>query len=285
MLKNFFHITFRSLWKNKGYSFLNIFGLAIGIACAGLIFLWVEDEMNYDSNNLNKDRLYLVKTNENVDAGVFTHSSTPGPMAASMQAEMPGIANTCRMTEGGTSLLYSMGDKSVYASGNYAEPSLFSMFTLPFAEGNAGNAFKQLHSIVITEKTAKKFFGADKNVVGRTVRMDKKQDYVVTGVLKDLPENSTLQFEWLAPFKVWYDENPWAANWGNFGLTTYVELKPGADPSKLNSQLLNPKYDFTTQKNESSASTVHVFLFSMNDWRLHNDFDNGKETGGGRIEY
>ncbi len=285
MLKNFFLTTFRGLWKNKGYSFLNIFGLAIGIACAGLIFLWVEDEMNYDSNNLNKDRLYLVKTNENVDAGVFTHSSTPGPMAASMQAKMPSIENTCRVTEGGTTLLFSVGDRSVYASGSYAEPSLFSMFTLPFAEGNAGNAFKQLYSIVITEKTAKKFFGDDKNVIGKTVRVDKKQDYVVTGVLKDLPENSTLRFEWLAPFKVWYDENPWAANWGNFGLTTYVELKPGINPSRLNSQLLNPKYDFTTQKNESSASTVHLFLFGMNDWRLHNDFDNGKESGGGRIEY
>src|ERR1017187_824376 len=110
MLRIFLKTTFRNLWRNRGYSYLNIFGLAVGIACAGLIFLWVEDEMNYDSNNLNKDRLYLVKTNENVDAGVFTHSSTPGPMAASMQAQMPGIENTCRVTEGGTSLLFSVSD-------------------------------------------------------------------------------------------------------------------------------------------------------------------------------
>ena len=167
----------------------------------------------------------------------------------------------------------------------YVEPSFFSMFTLPFTQGNAGNAFAQLHSIVITEKTAKKFFGDEKNVIGKTVRMDNKQDYVVTGVLKDLPENSSIQFEWLAPFKVWYDDNPGAANWFNFGLTTYVELKPEVDAASLNNQLLNPLYDFTTQKNESSASTVHVFLFGMNDWHLRNDFDNGKETGSGRIEY
>ena len=139
--------------------------------------------MNYDSNHLKKDRLFLVKTNDKVDGGVFTHSSTPGPMASSMQAQMPGIANTCRVTEG-TSMLFGSGDKSVYASGNYAEASIFSMFTLPFVEGNAGNAFKQLHSLVITEKTAKKFFGDDRNVIGKTVRMDNKQDYVVTGVLK-----------------------------------------------------------------------------------------------------
>src|SRR5450432_3043301 len=140
MFKNYFKTTFRSLWKNKGYSFLNIFGLAIGIACAGLIFLWVEDEVNYDSNNLNKDRLYLVKTNDKVDDGVFTHSSTPGPMGPAMLATMPGIAKTCRATEGQAPSLFRIGDKAVYASGRYAEPSLFSMFTLPFTEGNAGNA-------------------------------------------------------------------------------------------------------------------------------------------------
>ena len=285
MFRNLFKSTLRGLGKSRGFSILNIFGLAIGIACAGLIFLWVEDEVKYDNNNFKKDRLYLVKTNDQVDAGVFTHSSTPGPLAQAMQSEMPGVANTCRITEGGNSKLFSTGDQSVYASGNYAEPSIFSMFTLPFLEGSAGNAFKQLHALVITEKTAVKFFGNSRNVIGKTVRMDNKQDYIITGLLKDLPENSTLQFEWLAPFKVWYDENEWAKNWNNFGLSTYIELKPGVDPQVLNKQLLNPRYDFTTQKIEPDLSSVHVFLFAMNDWHLRNDFDNGKETGKGRIQF
>ena len=285
MFKDFFKTALRNLWKNKGYSFLNILGLAIGIACAALIFLWVEDEVNYDNNNVKKDRLYLVKTNDKVDNGVFTHSSTAGPTGPAMQATMPNVANTCRATEGVTSMLFSIGNKSVNASGKYAEASLFSMFTLPFILGNASIAFSQLHSIVVTEKTAKKFFGDEKNILGKTVRMDNKQDYVVTGILKDLPENSSLQFEWLAPFKVWLDDNAWAAKWNNFGLTTYVELKPGVEAAALNRQLLNPLYDFTTQKNESSVSTVHVFLFGMNDWHLRNDFDNGKLTGRGKITY
>lgn len=285
MFKNFLKITFRNLSKNKGYSFLNIFGLAIGIACAGFIFLWVEDELNFDSNNVNKDRIYLVKTNDKVDDGVFTHSSTAGPMAPAMQATLPGIANTCRTTEGGTSFLFTIGDKAVNASGKYVEPSFFSMFTLPFVQGNTTTAFSQLHSIVITEKTARKFFGDEKDVIGKSVRMDNKQDYVVSGVLKDLPENSTLQFEWLAPFKVWYDANPRAATWFNFGLTTYVELKPGVDVAAINRQLLNPFYDITIQKIETDKSSVHVFLFGMNDWHLRDDFDNGKPTGSGRILY
>jgi len=285
MFKNFLRTTFRNIRRNKGYSFLNIFGLAIGIACAGFIFLWVEDEVNFDSNNVNKERIFLIKTNDQVDDGVFTHSSTAGPMAPAMQSTLPGIENTCRTTEDGTSFLFTIGNKAVNASGKYVEPSFFKIFTLPFVQGNAGDAFSQLYSIVLTQQTAKKFFGDEKDVIGKTVRMDNKQDYVVSGVLKDLPENSTLQFEWLAPFKVWYDANPRAQTWFNFGLTTYVELKQGADANAINKQLLNPFYDFTTQKVEKDKSSVHVFLFGMNNWHLRDDFENGRMTGSGRILY
>ncbi len=250
-----------------------------------MIFLWVEDELTFDNNNINKDRICLVKTNDNVDNGVFTHSSTPGPLAPAFEATIPGIEATCRTTEGSAPVLFTIGDKSINASGEYAEPSIFRIFTLPFIQGNAKTAFSQLHSIVLTQKTARKFFGDEKNVIGKTVRMDNKQDYVVSGVLKDLPENSTLQFEWLAPFKVWYDANPRAGTWFNFGLTTYVELRPGIDPASINRRLLNPYYDVTTQKIEKDKSSVHVFLFGMNDWHLRDDFANGKPTGSGRIQY
>ncbi len=279
MFKNYFKTTFRNLWKNKTYSFLNIFGLAIGIACAGLIFLWVEDEVNFDKFNVKKDRLYFVKVNQKYDSYVFTHGSTPGVLAPAMQAEIPGVANTCRMTEGNPSLLFSIGDKSVYATGKFVEPSLFSMFTLPFVQGDAKNAFSQLYSLVITEKTAKKFFGNIRNVVGKTVRFENKQDYVITGVLKDIPANSSLQFEWLAPFQIWYQVSPWAHEWGNGSLDTYVELKPGTDPESVNKQLHN-----YIQK-RAPASISHPFLFGMNDWHLYDKFENGKQTGGGQIEY
>jgi putative ABC transport system permease protein len=281
MIRNYFKTTFRSLLKNKTYSLLNIFGLTIGISCAALIFLWVEDEVNFDKNNQKKDRLYLVKMNNDVDNGVFTHSSTPGLLAPSMQQELPGIANTCRTTEEGTSLLFTNGDKSVYASGIYAEPSLFKMFTLPFVQGNAETAFTQLHSVVLTEKTARKFFGDEKNIVGRSIRVDNKQDYVVTGILKDLPENASLQFEWLAPFQIKFLNDPGMRLWTDFGTTTYVELKPGASPEPINQKLFN----YIQKKQGSRSSTSHLFLFAMSDWRLYNDFDNGKKTGSGRIQY
>ncbi len=281
MFRNYFKTAIRNLWKNKTNSFLNIFGLAIGIACAGLIFLWVEDEVSYDRFNIKKDRLYFVRVNQKYDTYTATFASTPGVMGPAMQADIPGIANTCRVTEEPASLLFSIGNKSIYASGRYAEPSLFSMFTLPFVQGNAKSAFSQLYSIVLTEKTAKKFFGDDKNAVGKTVRIDNKQDYVVTGVLKDLPQNSSLQFEWLAPFEIFYRQSPWAQNWGNFCLSTYVELKPGINAADVNKQL----YNYIQQKQNAETTTAHAFLFNMNDWHLYNEFDNGKQTGGGRIEY
>ena len=278
-MKIFFKTALRGFSKNKGYSFLNIFGLAIGIACAGLIFLWVEDELNYDAFNTKKDRLYYVRENQKYDTYTATFSSTPGLLGPAIQAEIPGIANTCRMNEDNASKLITIGDKSIYAGGHYAEASVFSMFTLPFIEGNAATAFKELHSMVITEKTAKKFFGNDKNVIGKTVRVNNKQDYVITGLLKDIPENSSLQFEWLAPFQIWFDESEWAHHWGNNCLSTYVELKPGVHPATVNKVL----YDFI-QKREPQ-SIARPFLFSMNDWHLRDQFDNGKQTGGGRITY
>ncbi len=274
MFQNFFKTTVRNFWRNKTNSFLNIFGLAIGIACAGLIFLWVENELGYDQFNTKKDRVYYVRMNQLYDHGVFTHGSTPGVLAATMKREMPGIEATCRTNEGQTYPLFSNGDKSYYAGGKFAEAAIFNMFTLPFVEGNATTAFSQLYSLVITETAAKKFFGTEKNVLGKTLRMDNSQDYFISGVVKDLPQNSSLQFEWLAPFEIFEKKNPWLATWGSFGISTYALLQPGANVASINKQL----YSAVT-KNDP-ASIGHPFLFSMNDWHLRDSFINGKQSGG-----
>jgi putative ABC transport system permease protein len=281
MIKNYFKIAWRSFLNNKVYNSLNILGLSVGMVCAGLIFLWVEDEVNYDHFNAKKDRLYFTKVNQQFDTYTATHGSTPGVMAPAMLADIPGIENTCRVTEDQTSLLFKIGDKTMYASGKYAEPSLFSMFTFPFVQGNGGSAFNQLYSIVLTEKTAKKFFGEEKKVLGKTVKIDNKQDYVVTGILKDLPQNSTLQFDWVVPFEVFYKQSPWAQKWGNSCVSSYVELKQGADVASVNKQL----YDYLQLKQGTTTATAHAFLFSMHDWHLYDDFDNGKKSGNGRIVY
>jgi len=153
------------------------------------------------------------------------------------------------------------------------------MFTLPFVEGNAKTVFKDVNAIVITQKTAKKFFGDDKNIVGRRVKVDNQQEYEITGVVKDLPENSTLQFDWVLPFQIYFQQRKESlSDWLSNSPYTYVELEPNADPAAIDKKL----YNFIQQKNPQAIN--HLFLFSMNDWRLRGNFENGKQVGG-RITY
>jgi putative ABC transport system permease protein len=284
MLKNYFKTAWRSLWKNKAYSFLNIFGLAIGIACAGLIFLWAEDELTFDNANFKKDRLYQVNVNMTFDGNKWTMGSTPRPIAAAMKAEIAGIVNAARYSDKDQQSLFSVDDKSLFATGRYTDASIFSMFTFRFIEGNAKNPFPELYSIVITENTAKKFFGNDKNVVGKTIRIDNKQDYIISGLIENPPLNSTLQFEWLASYQIADAkqlENSGstdANSWDSYGPFTFVELDEKAIPASINDQLK----DFIHRKAVDQKS--ETFIFPMKDWRLYNEFSNGKQTGDGRIK-
>ena len=281
---NYFQSVFREFRRNRTYSVLNVFGLAVGLACAGLIFLWVEDELRFDDNHLKKDRIYLVDVNEANVSGIITHSSTPGPLGAALPGMIGGVVNACRASDPAT-VLFHFDGKAVSAVGQYADASLFDLFTLPFVEGNARSAFKQLNSIVLTEEAAGKFFGDARGCLGKTLTMDDKQAYVVTGVVKDIPVNSSIQFEWVAPMEGFIRQHPNLTGWGNFSLDTYVEMRPGADIAAINALLAEPRYDFTTQHREADVSTDHIFLFPMKDWRLRNQFENGKLTGGGRIQY
>ncbi len=268
---------FRHFRKNKTFSLLNIFGLAIGIACAGLIFLWVEDEKSFDNAHIKKDRLYAIEVS--MPGEGFTIGSTPRPMASAIKAEIPGIVNTARISDENRNILVRAGDKSLYASGRYTDSSLFGMLTLPFVEGDPRTAFSNIYSIVLTEKAARKFFGQDRNILGKTLRVDNQQDYTVTGLLKDLPANSSLQVEWLAPFAIDLQKQTNPGYWGSYGPLTYVELDARTDPAAVDKLL----HDYIRQKDPTQL--VHAFLFPMKDWRLYDEMENGKPTGSGRIRY
>ena len=276
MLKNYLKTAFRNLWKNKGYSFLNIGGLAIGIACAGLIFLWVEDELTFNHYFSNRDNLYKVKDKQTYDGTTFTFDATPGPFAAGIKAGIPGIKNTARTTWG-NSVLFSLNDKTIYEQGLYVDSPFLKMFQLQFVKGNATNAFAQLHSIVVSEKMANNFFGTT-NVIGKTLKVDNKDDYIISGVIKDLPENVSFKFDWLSPFKIYEDQNKWLQYWGNNGVVTYVETQPHANVEQINKKLYG--YIQTKQKEANAKMSI----YPMNRWRMYDSFDNGKEIAG-RIKY
>ncbi len=277
MIKNYLKTTLRNLWKNKTYSFLNIFGLAVGIACAALIFLWVEDELTYNHYFSNRNNLYNVKDQQTYDGTTFTFDATPGPMAQSMKVEIPGIKNTARCTWG-NQLLFSVGDKTIYDRGNYVDPAFLSMFQLQFVKGNAATAFSQLYSLVVTETMAQKFFG-NTNVIGKTLKVNNKQDYVISAVIKDLPKNVSFKFNWLAPFQIYSNDNTWLKEWGSNGVITYVEAEPNANIDDMNKKL----YGYIQTKRPET--TAKMSIYPMSRWRLYNNFDtNGKEKEG-RLKY
>lgn len=273
MIPNFIKLTFRNLWKNRSYSFLNIFGLAIGIACAGLIFLWVEDELSYDQFP-RKDLVYYIRENQTNDGKVRTFGSTPVPLAPAIMKEIPGVAEACRVK--GRKFLFSLNDKGIYEQGAYTDPSFVRMFGLPFVEGNNRDAFAQLTNIVISRKMARQFFG-DEPAVGKTLRMNNLKEYKVSAVVGDFPVNSTVQLDWMIPFQTFYNENNDAGrmdNWYINQLVTYVELKPGASAATVGKQL----HGFIQTKQPDA--NAKCFLHSANDWHLRDQFEDGKLVGG-----
>ncbi|MFT3911718.1 MAG: ABC transporter permease [Ferruginibacter sp.] len=276
MIKNYFKTALRNLWKNRGYSFLNISGLAIGIAAAALIFLWVESELNYNHYFSNRDNLYKVKDQQTYDGTTFVFDATPGPLAEGMKNEIPGFKRTARATWGNRKV-FSVDDKMINEQGLFVDAPFLSMFQLQFIKGNAEHAFDQLHSVVITEKMANKFFGTT-DVVGKTLKVDNRQDYNVSAVIKDLPKDVSLQFEWLAPFKIYEDKNEWLQQWGSNGIITYAELQPNANVDAINKKL----FGFIQTKQKESIAKMSIY--PMNRWRLYDSFDNGKEVKG-RIKY
>ncbi|MFL5789498.1 MAG: ABC transporter permease, partial [Flavisolibacter sp.] len=276
MFRNYLKTALRNLWNNKTYSLLNILGLSVGITCAALIFLWVEDEVTFNKQNINKDLIYQVMENQSFDAKTYTFAATPGLLAQGMKDEIPGIKNSSRATWMQNSL-FTLEEKALYERGMYADASFLNIFTIPFIKGNASTALSQLNNIVISEKMAKSFFGTT-DVIGRTLKVDNKSESIIAGVIKDIPRNSTYTFDWLAPFEIYFKQNDWLKEWGNNGIMTFVEVEPKADVQAINKKL----YGYIQSKD--TGAVAKPFLFAMKDWRLRNNFIDGKQSGG-RIEY
>ncbi len=273
MFKNYLKIAWRNLWKNKGYSALNIFGLAIGITCASLILLWVEDEVNFDSVFPKQDQVYYVPTNNRFEGEWRTfYQSTPGPLAKAMKDEIPGIVGSARTT--GESLLFTVNDKGINKYGRFVDSDFLSMFNLSFVEGNLANAFKDFDAIVISKKMATQLYGLGTSALGKVIRVNSDTNYRITGVFEDLPSNVSFSFNWVAPFERYAVGKDWMKEYRNGFADTFVELSPEADFETVDAkvQKLIP-----TKVGEDGR---YAFLHPMKDWHLRSGFENGKKVGG-----
>jgi putative ABC transport system permease protein len=275
MLKNYLKTALRILRKNKGFSLLNLVGLSLGMACAVLILLWVHDEMSYNKFHKNYNSLYQVMENQTYEGKTYTFAALPGPFAAAIKAEIPEIKYASR-TDWGSQVLFTLGEKSIYERGLFADPDLLRMFSFDLIKGNP-EVLNDPTSIIITEEVAEKFFGKT-DPVGKTLKVDNDRLFTVKGIVRTPPRNSNIRFSWLASFSIYEQKNEWLQHWGNNGVMTYVQLKDGASAAPVNKKF----HDFIQKK--QAEAIARPFLLSINDWRLRNNFENGKPAGG-RIEY
>ncbi|KSA13249.1 ABC transporter permease [Maribacter dokdonensis] len=272
MIKNYLKIAWRNLWKNKGYSMLNIFGLAIGITCAAMILLWVEDEVGYDANFDKQDVVYYVPTNQQYEGEWRTFHSTPGPLAEVLKEEVPGIVGAARTKE--EDFLFQVGETAINKNGRYADADFLSMFSLSFVEGNLETAFDDVDAIVISQETATQLFGKNISAINKVIKINNEESYIVSGVYEDLPHNVTYSFDWVVPFDHFAKDNEWVNEYDRNFADTFVELSPEANFDVVNNKV-KAILPMKTEDDETIA-----FLFSMKDWHLRSAFEGGKNIGG-----
>ncbi|QIP12904.1 FtsX-like permease family protein [Spirosoma aureum] len=278
MFRNYVKIAWRNIAKSKTFSFINVLGLALGMTSSLLILLWVQDERSIDQFHANGPRIYQVMENQQWTGNdISTTPSTPGPLALALTAEVPEVEKSVKITWQEEQLL-SVGDKAYKEKGRYASPDLFQIFSFPFVQGNPKTAIVGPSSIVISEKVAMKLFGRT-DVVGRTVRVNNKDDHQVTGIVQDIPETSSLKFDFVLPEAPYEKENEWLTKWENNGIRTYALLHQNADVNVVNAKILN-----MVRKHDKNVTTITTFMFPYEEAYLHSKFTNGKPDGG-RIEY
>lgn len=280
MVKNYFKIAFRNILRNKGYSAINIIGLAIGMAAAMLILLWIEDELSYDEFHENKYRIYEVWNRKSNEGEISCSNSVSAPTARAIEKDLPEVERAVRVTRGGNSLL-SVGDKKIIRSGSTVDTGFLQMFSFPMLKGNASTALNDTYSVVITEKTAKILFG-NEAAMGKIIRLGDKENFTVTGILKDLPTNTIFKFDYLLPWSSLKYREGTDLGWSDNSTPTYILLKANANFASAASKIktLRQKYS-----KEAIKMNWELFLYPLNRWRLYSSFTNGVEDNGGRSTF
>jgi ABC-type antimicrobial peptide transport system permease subunit len=286
MLRNYFTIACRNLIRQKGYSFINISGLSVGMAVALLIGLWLHDELTYNHYHRNHDRVALVLQNQTFDGEVRTWWSQALQLAPELRSSYGGYFKHVATAAFPGDHLLTAGDKTLSKSGNFMEPQTTEILALNVRQGTR-NGLKELNSIMLSESVANAFFG-DQNPLGKSVRINHKMDVVVTGVYEDLPANTrfaTLGF--IAPFDLYVKSERLLIDkkvgWGNSWFQTLVQIADGADMQQVSAKIKNVKRLKSDIKDDAKFKP-ELFLHPMDRWHLHSEFENGVNVGG-RIEF
>jgi ABC-type antimicrobial peptide transport system permease subunit len=284
MFKNYIKTAWRNIIRSKGYSALNISGLAIGMAVALLIGLWVHKEYSYDKFLPGYQRAYQVRRNYHGNGDTVTYSGSSLKLADALRSQVPEIAYVAETDDFNKHGL-ATGETKMYIPGGQVAADFLKIFPYHLLQGNAAAVLNDPYSIVLTESTAKALFG-NADPLNKTVRFDNKNDLKVTGILKDVPANSSFQFHYLVPFSYYEATNDFVkkARHQNFewnAFHTYVKLKPGISFEEVASKIKDIE---KVDKDNFMSIATDVILQPLRNWHLYSNYEKGKESGG-FIEY
>ncbi|MBN2357428.1 ABC transporter permease [candidate division KSB1 bacterium] len=263
MIKNYLITAVRNITKHRGYSLINILGLAIGMACCILILLWVLDELSYDRFHSRSKQLYRLVSEDYSGGEVMKSAGSPAPIGPALLNTCPDVVDFTRLQSGWSGWYLHYGEKNFMTERlACADPSFFDMFDYTFIHGDGKTALKERYSVVLTERLARKCFG-DENPVGKVMQMH-NQDMTVTGVIADPPRNSHIQFDYIFPIinmTQWRESQ--IESWKYTQFATYIELSPKSDPDRVDAQITK------LVKSNLPDAKVKVHLQPLRDIHLH----------------
>ncbi len=278
MFKLNLKIALRNLWKHKGFTLINVGGLAIGMACCLMLLLYVNYEWSFDKQYKNADKVYFAALNLKYNGKLATTMAVPNKLANAAMTELPGIKNAARITMPGNTRLYSHDQNRFKLEALSADPSFLQILGQKFIYGNPETALAEPNNVLINASTAKKLFG-NQNPLGQLITYDNKISLKVSAVIEDLPKNQTIQFDVLQPWTFYEQENPGEREngWGAITCLTLFQLKDNADLTATNTAIKN----FIVNKEaDLKEMTYQLFLFPLAKFHLYDHFENGKSAGG-----
>jgi putative ABC transport system permease protein len=285
ILLNYFKIAFRNIWHNKSVSAINMFGLMLGLTAGLLIFLWISDEVSVDRYHSNGPQIYRLMWRQIADGKRTAMGSTPGPTAGEFKKKFPEIARASVFAAWGKAMTFKVGNNVSKETGDWAGPDWFNMFSVKLLAGTPQTALSSPNSISISRKLAQNYFGGVQSAIGKSIRLENKEEFQVSSVFEDLPPNTSQKYDFLLPWDNFINQMPWAKEWGNPSPWTLVQLRPDTDIAAFEEKIKHSLRGYLgINSKNASQFDVELFLQPYEDIYLYSETENG-EISGGRIDY
>jgi len=276
MIKNFFKVAFRNLLSNKSTSILNIFGLSVGLAAALFILMWIQHELSYDKFFDDADQIYRVEEDQHYSGNVYHVNVTPYPSGIEWKRRIPEITEYTRFSSL-PRVLFEKDDMKMFEDNlRGADSTFFRMFSFRFKYGDPNTALSEPHTIVLSEELAEKYFG-DENPLGQSITIEQQFDFMVTGVLEKMPENTVVTFDAVIPFRFLDQLGITNDQWGSNSIVTYVKCVPEFDREALGEKMTSIQREYVPE------SLTYFMVADLTRIHLHSYF--GYERSPGAIMY